>query len=304
MMTGDKRTNFLTIIILVLLILSALCVSAQKQQNELSIYSGGGLATFCFQPLIKNASSMGYGGDAGVGFTGFISPHWGIYIGAGAGIFNVKNNINNFIFITPKQEDCEGYLYDLYTTLNGYKETHKAIFLSIPLMLQFQTKMGHSLNWRKNKRVGYYAMAGAKALFLFSNNYTSEITSLYNTAYYPEFDNWINSLPILGLGPFDGHNTSGKLKFGILAMVTFETGAKWRIGKNLFLYTGIYFDYGLNDPNKKKRKVPESFTWALPEEFENFTLLKFTNRINLMTVGLKLRLALMQPPIREPCHHY
>jgi hypothetical protein len=41
----------------------------------------GGFAAFCFQPMQKNASSMGYGGDAGLGFTGFITPNWGIHTG-------------------------------------------------------------------------------------------------------------------------------------------------------------------------------------------------------------------------------
>ena len=86
--------------------------------------------------IIKNNSSMGFGGDAGVGYTAFFNQNWGIHIDAGLGFFNVKNKIDDFLFITPDQKDCEDYLFDLHTTLHDYQETHKAIFLTVPLMLQ------------------------------------------------------------------------------------------------------------------------------------------------------------------------
>ena len=274
------------IVIFLLFVLSLLRVTAQKQEYEFSIYAGGGFAAFCFQPIIKNASSMGYEGDAGVGFTGFISPNWGIHTGVGFGFFNIKNKVNNFPFITQNHDIC-GYLSDLHTTITDYKETHKTIFLNLPLMLQFQTKMKQSGNWKKGKKVDYYAMTGVKVLFLFNYHYTSEIASLDNKAYFPEFNNWITSLPSEGLGSFNGNNATGKLKSGILAMFAFETGAKWRIGEKLFLYTGVYFDCGLHDFTKKYRS-----SYTSPEQLKELTLLNFTNRMNVMIVGIKLRLSI------------
>jgi hypothetical protein len=279
--------------------LGVLNTSAQKPQNEFSICGGGGLAVFCPQPVSKGFSSMGYASNAGAGFTGFFSPRFGIHTGVEVGFFDVRNSINHFMSVT-KKDDC-GF-YDLHTTVKDYKETHKALFLSIPLMFQFQTKMGYSFNWKKNKKVGYYLMAGAKAQFLINYSYTSQIASFSNAAYYPEFDNWVHSNPILGLGVFNNISATGKLKFGILALTSAETGAKWRIGKNIFLYTGLYFDYGLNEPTQKSRNMSDNFIISLSEEFKNETLLKFTDRINLMTVGIKLRLAFLQPPKKESCN--
>jgi hypothetical protein len=197
------------------------------------------------------------------------------------------------MFITPNRKDCEGYSYDLHTTFNKYKETHRAIFLSVPLMLQFQTNM-KSMNLKKANKVDYYVMAGIKAQFLFNYNYTSGITSSNDTAYYPKFDNWITSLSILGLDPFDGN--SGKVKFSILAMFAFETGAKWSIGKTVFLYTGIYFDCGLHNPTKHIRYS----NYSTLENLTDFTLLKFANRTNLMAVGVKLRLAFWKIRTKQP----
>ena len=282
--------------------LSALSVSAQrpqKPQNEFSIYGGGGPAFFSFQKPVSGASSMGYGADAGVGFTGFLSPNWGLHVGVGLGVFNVKNQVNQLPFITPGQTDCEGYLYDLYTTLNDYKETHKAVFLSVPLMVQFQTKMGQTSHWKRYKRVGYYAMAGAKAQILFNYKYTSEIDSLHNMAYYPDFDNKIDNQPALGLGTFDGNSVSEKMDFGVLAMLAFETGAKWHISKDLFLYTGVYFDYGLNDLTQKSR-TPYS-DYNTPETITDLALLKFSDKTTLMAAGIKLRLAFISFSKRGRC---
>jgi len=288
-----RKIDFPIITIALFFALSTWCVSAQKPENEFSIYGEGGFAAFRFQPMIKNASSKGYGGDAGVGFTGFISPNWGIHTDVGIGFFNVKNTVNSLTFITSGQTDCEGYLYNLHSTLNNYKETHKAIFLTVPLMLQFQTKMN------QNQKVGYYALAGGKAQFLFNYKYTSKIALFNNAAYYPEFDNWITSLPILGLGVFEGNSAAGKLEFGILAMLAFETGAKWRISESVFLYTGAYFDYGLHEPTQKIREPYKNYT--SPEQLKEPALLAFTDRLNLMTVGIKLRLGINpQSPFSKP----
>ena len=277
------------IVITLFFVFSVLWVSAQKQEHEFSIYAGGGFAAFCFQPTIKNASSMGYGGDAGVGFTGFISSNWGIHTGIGVGFFNVINTVNSFVFVTHNKIIC-GYPSDLHTTLSDYKETHKTIFLTVPLMLQFQTTMEQYGNRKKGKKVGYYAMTGVKAQCLFNYKYTSEIASLNNKAYFPEFNSWLTSFPSEGVGSFNGNNASGKLKFNILAMFALETGAKWRIGDKLFLYTGVYFDCGLHDFTKKYRKRDDYYTSH--EQLKELTLLKFTDRMNLITIGIKLRLGI------------
>jgi hypothetical protein len=295
-----KGVSLLTKILLLFFALSACRVSGQKPQNEISVYAGGGVAAYCFQPKVKNASSIGYGGDAGVGFTGFFSPHWGIHIGAGVGFYQVTNKVKNFIFVTPEQADCEGRLYNLHTALNDYKEVHKPFFMSVPLMLQFQTKMNQSYNWKKDKKWGYYAMAGLKAQLMFSYNYTSEIAVLNNAAYYPEFDNWITFLPTLGLGTHTGISVSRKLNFELLAMFAFETGAKFRIGKITYLYTGVFFDCALHDPVKKYRKPYRNDTSS--ERIIDLTLLEFAKKANLMAAGIKLRLAFLIPPKEGPCY--
>jgi hypothetical protein len=159
--------------------------------------------------------------------------------------------------------------------------------------------MNQSFNWKKDKKAGFYVMAGAKALFLVNYNYTSEIALLNNAAYYPEFDNWIYEQPAFRLGVFDGNSASEKLKFSILAMLAFETGAKWRIGRNAFLYTGVYFDWGLHEPTKKYREPYKNYYY--PEHLNDLPLLSFADRKNLISVGIKLRLAFFRSLRLDTC---
>jgi hypothetical protein len=199
-------------------------------------------------------------------------------------------------------EDCEKYLFDLHTTLNDYKETHRTMFLNIPLMLQFQTKQNQSLNWKKGEKAGYYVMAGAKAFFHVNYKYTSEIASLNNSAYYPIFDNWIESLPEFGIGYFEGNKVEKKLKINILAVFAFETGIKWRIGKNIYLYTGAYFDCGLHDATKKNRTPYSVYTY--PEHLTELTLLDFAKKMNIMAAGIKIRLSIFRYITVDPCPYW
>jgi len=279
----------LTVFLIMLFFSSSLSVSAQRFPHEISVHCGGGFDAFVCQKPISKVSSRGFGGDVGVGFTGFFDQNWGIHTGVGFGFSNIKNEVDQFKFITLEQEDCEGYLYNLHTTLNDYSERHKTMFVSIPLMVQYQTKLQPISYRQRDKKAGFYAMAGAKALLLVNNNYTAEVSSLYNIAYYPKFNNWISYQPEMGLGNFVGKGVSNKLKFNVLAMFAFETGFKWQFGKKVLLYTGAFFDLGLHDTTKKQRISHKNFTSQ--ERLTDLELLDFAKRMNLVAVGVKLRLA-------------
>jgi len=301
-------------LILVLFVFSCLHLSAQKTPHEFSIYGGGGFSFFAYSPpLLRNVSSGGFSGDAGVGFTGFVSPQVGFHIGAGFGMYNVKAKIGNLKAITPGliDEANYNYLFDLHTTLSGYTETHKAIFMSVPVMLQFQTKQKQEWIWKRSEMKGFYAIGGVKVNLLLKNEYEAQFATLTNLAYYPELDNWHGTQTFAGLGVFDGSSAGGDLKLGVHVVFAFESGMKWRIGKNLFLYTGAFFDCGLNDPTKDSREPLSDYTYAKYltyinpltdlNDLKGFTLLKFSDKINLMTAGIKLRLAFFKIPEREPC---
>jgi len=281
-----------------LLALSTTDASAQRYPSEISIYGAGGFNIFAVQKPVNKTSSSGYGIDAGVGYTYFFSENLGLHTSVGFGYFNTTNKLNSLSFVTPDQKnDCDENIYDLYTTLNYYSENHKAMYLSVPLMVQYQTRMQPLSNRTRKNNAGFYAMAGAKALFMVSNEYTTEVASLYNKSYYPQFNNWISDQPELGLGLFKGNRVTDKLAFKVLPVASLEAGIKWQFGKKVILYTGAYFDIGLFDYTKKHR-VPYS-NFISQEHLTEFSLLEFSNKMNLMAGGVKVRVAFLGSKSRK-----
>jgi hypothetical protein len=282
-----KKTIILTAI---LFAISTLDVSA-KAPNEVSIWGGAGYSFFHFKPTVSGASSKGYSGDLGIGFTGFITNNLGFHIGAGVALYSLTGKKDSLNVFSSGLTDSNGYTFDLYSELTGYSETHKLLCISVPLMIQFQTEPRPAYSRRMALENCFYAMAGVKVNIVFDNQYETKVATLHNKAYYPKLDNWAGTQKFAGLGAFNGNNADGNLKY-VLPIFTLEAGMKWRIAKNMFLYTGAYFDYALNSFTKNERDNIENYT--SPTEFDNLSLLAFTEDMNVTTVGIKLRLSFVQ----------
>jgi len=281
-----------------LLAVSTSSTFAQRYPSEISVYGAGGFNIFVVQKPANKTSSAGYGIDAGVGYTYFFSENLGLHTSVGFGYFNTTNRLKSLSFVSPDQKnDCDDNIYDLYTTLNYYSENHKTMYLSVPLMLQYQTRMQPLSNRNRKNNAGFYAMAGAKALFMVNNEYTTEVVSLYNKSYYPQFNNWISDQPELGLGLFKGNRVTDKLAFKVLPIASLEAGIKWQFGKKVILYTGAYFDIGLYDYTKKQRVPYSNFT--AQEHLAELSLLEFSNKMNLMAGGVKVRVAFLGTKSRK-----
>jgi hypothetical protein len=303
-----RTTTIVTKLTLMLFALGSLSVAAQKPGHEFSVYVAPGISTYCFQPPTKGVNfaafsretikenkpgykvntSVGFSGDFGVGFTGFISQQVGINVNAAVGLFNVKSKVNTYNIIYD-YKDNYGVVYDKHIKLINYTEIHKSAYVSIPVMLQFQTKQKQYWNWTRSQKAGFYAMGGVKLHLLFNNKYEASVDSLCTAAYFPIEGSVQGTQIFAGLGGFNGGGTSGNLDFGLLVNLAFEAGVKWRIDNNIFVYTGIFFDCALNDPIKDSRQPYEKY--SSEEDFRDLTLMKFSQRANLMVVGVKLRFA-------------
>jgi len=295
-----KTANSAKKLFLLLLMMSSLCVIAQrgKPPHEFSLNAGGGVSTYAFSPVQKGSSSIGYNFDIGIGFTGFVGQQFGIHVGAGLGQFNVKSKIKELYTRTPNLydelwTDERAKYFDLHTTLKDYTDIHKSLYISIPIMLQFQSIQKQYWSWKNTQRAGFYAMGGIKLLLWVNNKYEARVPSMYNLAYFPEMDNWADSPWFKGFGTFEGNTVEGKFDFGVLATFSLELGVKWRIENNMFIYTGAFFDCGLYDPIKDSRKPFGDFKDGLDavKLLEEVTILKHSDRANLMAVGIKIHFA-------------
>ncbi|MCL2435542.1 MAG: hypothetical protein FWD09_05315 [Lentimicrobiaceae bacterium] len=297
--------------ILTLFAITALCVSVSAQRqikapNEFSIF-GGGAYTFIYfqQPFdgVHGISSKGFGADLGVSFTAFAGKYVGFHIGLGMGTYNIKALVDSFTFVTPNYASAPNLFgddqpYDLYTTLSGYKEKHTIYFLTIPLMLQFQTVPKSKSAYYSGIKKSFYAMTGVKLNFLIKKQYEVEIEELKNIAHFTQLDNWAGTQIFAGLGRFKGNTSYGQHEI-FMPVFTFEAGIKWFISNNANLYTGAYFDCGLNDPTKSIRKPASNYTSE--NKLADLSLLEFYNNSFLMGVGIKLRLAFFNSSKYVPC---
>jgi len=266
-------------------ILAQISFSAPTQRpfNEFSIYGRAGIPLL----LQKDASSTGFEGAVGAGFTTFVSQRLGFHFGVGFGFKNVRTHVDYLETSTFGLIDANGFLFDKHTTLSGYIETKQNFFFEIPLMLQFQTGL-------QERRFGFYAKGGAKIQFLHQTSYSSRIETLTNLAYYPELGNWSATQTFANLGDFDGNSTSGNFNLDLFTRLVFEAGIKWRIRENRFVYTGMFINHNLRDFAQNHRMPLGEFT--APEHLTNFSLLNFSDQINFTTIGVQLRLAFARPP--------
>ncbi|MCL2028261.1 MAG: PorT family protein [Bacteroidales bacterium] len=259
----------------ILLAVASTQLSAQKPSNEFVVHTGGGLPV----SLSKEASTAGFSGEAGVGFTVFLNRYMGVHLAAGWGISNMDIRVDSLRTLTRGLLDANGEYFDLHTNMSDYSEHQRTTFLSIPVMLQFQSNLAPH---------GFYAMGGTKILFRYQTTYESGVATFYNAAYYPAADNWAATQKIAGLGLYDGRITTGSFDLALHVALAFEAGMKWRVGKNAILYTGAYLDYGLTDPVKNQRKSLNDY---IAPDLHSTPLLAFADKINSTTAGVKLRLS-------------
>jgi len=73
-----------------------------------------------------------------------------------------------------------------------------------------------------------------------------------------------------------------------------EEGRKWRLIDKLLLYAGAFFDFGLNNAANANR-TPLCNHIAV-EHLTGFKLLEFSNKMDLISVGIILRLAFFREP--------
>ena len=295
----------LTITIVTLFAAMSMQLSAQEIKHEFSVHVGGGLSSLSYK-LSEGDRSGGFGGDFGVGYTflqvkeravetGRVSYlNWGIHSGIGLGLYNAKANLDNTKTVIKDLDDGDDYFsaFDLRTTLSDYNETQKTMFLNIPVMGLFQLDK-------------FYAMGGVKIGIPLNGKYSVKNPTLTNKAWYPELQNEIDAPRFRGLGKFDDKSFDGTLDLGVAVMLSLEAGYKWSIADNISLYTGAYFDYGLNNVDKSNKKTFVNYTIEKNNtaDFTTNSVLAsysdsknksttFTDKVNVMAVGIKVRVAM------------
>lgn len=286
-------------------------------RHEFSIHAGGGLSSLWnYSPNVGDyESSIGY--DVGVGYTFFFTPKWAISSGVSAAFFTSKYAYDQPAF-GDNYETNDGKM-DFYFsyTIKGYTETQQILFLTIPLMVHFET--------RATATSKFYTAFGGKVGIPLGSNYKNSINELVtryresSPSYESDEAGYFYGPKFMGFGTFNPSEVPGStgsikpLQTAFFASA--EVGMKWALSNEWSLYTGVYIDYGLNHissiPAEDKSqlityKVPiddpdvdytyDPASMLLAKKADNTP---FVDKVAPVSTGIRLTLAFKKMPSKK-----
>ena len=269
-------------------------VTFAQTRHELSIYGGGGLSSLNYKLHNINNDAITYrpGGMAGIGYTFYFSPRWGISTGIELTTYRSESDHYSLMDTYQSVDDYKDS-FDFSIQQKGYSEKQTATYLNIPLMLRF----------RAQANTGFTAALGGKIGIPVKGEYEYSYNSLVTKAYYPRENVSYEDLDFRGIGQFGGGSGKGDLEFDIAFMLAAEAGMNWSLGGKMYVYSGVYADYGLNNINQgDKRDTFLPYNAENPVDFRNNSILKskynhywdqdkaFTERVNPLALGIKVKL--------------
>ncbi|MDR0715014.1 MAG: hypothetical protein LBF89_12280 [Bacteroidales bacterium] len=279
------------------LLISAVAV-AQQPEHEFSVYGAGGLSTLRYTPS-TGVRSEGTGGLLGIGYTWYYYKNWGVVTGIELSQFSARTE-NITLEDRYKAIDADGASFEFRSKVVNNSENQTVVMLQIPFLLQYENMFG--------KNYGWYCMGGTKVCFPLKSAY--RVSSSLTTSGYYEKEQWTyEEQTFAGFGRFSG-NGDGKLHFKIVVLASIETGMKWRLEEGLFLYGGIYCDYGVDNMlrNRKSNRLVEYDIHRLAEynagrseafrpnsiltaKYANDNRLVYiTEKATLLSAGVKLKI--------------
>lgn len=281
-----------------LLAMLSVTAFAQLPKHEFTIDAFGGVSQLNYKLNPDFAgSNVTYpikpGGGAGIGYTWFFAPKFGLRTGAEFALYRGEFSAskNPWEFYKMENGDLYGLFWTNISNLNGsseiskdlitLKETQTLYSIQIPLMLEFITPV-NALGTNH-----FYAALGARFLFNVTGSYKRSV------------DGWLTEFPdgnpdgkfgmemvgdeeaLTFQRPIFGSNMSAddyasrRVYMGQLAyqterrdysdegkfmpgrfnvLASGELGFRWRLAPKLALYTGLYFDYGILSMIQSARK--------------------------------------------------
>ena len=263
-------------------------------RHEFSFNTGGGVSGFQTRPTIGKDHWKGTA-TLGLGYHYSFHPNWGIGSGVNLTAYNGKITIKDYDQRQAAINTLTDNAFDFLVSSSNYEETQRAMMITIPLMVQYQ----HKYKYQFKEKMNLYAALGFKAGIPVSAKSKSK-GNFSTKGYYPNLNVTYENLPDYGFvtnQPFPENKTNLGLKTAVMASA--ELGAKYPLGKNISLYTGIYTDYGLNNMLNKKNAANNLviFQSNTPAQFAyNAAINSYARKMKPFAVGITLRFAFSNLP--------
>lgn len=265
--------------------------SFAQSKQEVSVYGSGGISALKYTTSLGKQEN-GIGGQFGLDYTYFFTEKIGFSSGLEIAIFNSKMDFDE---LSDKYmvKDIHGDEFEFRTKVTNYKEKQNTTYLNIPLLFRFETG--------KNNK--FYTAAGGKIGIPLGGNYNVSSATIKNTGYYIFEDHEYTTQEFMGFGTFSDRLPNDEIKFKISFSLSTELGMKWKLKNGLFLYTGTYVDYGMNNIlDESDGKPLVEYNAISPRDFIINSPLKsqytregkqsaFVEKVKPISIGIRLRLA-------------
>ena len=284
---------------LLVAILLLLAVKTQAQ-HEISVEAGGGISTLSYDVLFGDQKN-GWAGEFGAAYAFFFSPNFGIRSGINLSYYHAKATLSNF---SDSYDTFDGEEYfEFRYAIDRYEEKQYALYLNIPLMVQFQQGNRHK----------FYGAIGGKLGFPLLGKYKTTNNSFKTSGYYPSLNVELEEPAFMGFGTFSDMHEKNDFDLHVITMLSLEAGVKWQLSESFYLYTGAYFDYSLTNIVKNNFDKP-LIKYNLDSPDRRFTIngiptsnytdsndkvLSLTEKIHPMAFGIKVRISTMLKNGRE-----
>ncbi|WP_428233137.1 OmpA family protein [Flavobacterium sp.] len=212
--------------------------SATIQAQEFNLKINGGPSGILYDSAIGNGK-LKSGGGIGLGYTYFLSSHWGIATGIDVMYNQNSFQLNDANTITSYEVDDQTSAFEYRVTPLKYKEDQHFISVAIPLFLQYRTEVA--------SKTQLYFGFGGKILFPGKQTIKASASELQLSGYYPDLNLLVDDLPSHGFGKVSNWQDKTTISLKPLFLLSAETGLTFKIKEKTQLYTGVYIDYGWSD---------------------------------------------------------
>ncbi len=281
------------ILIILAFAFSASIYAQDEQTHEFSISASGGLSALKYS-VAGGTAKNGMGGGVGLGYTYNFTENWSIVTGLEFNLYKSKytTDVLNVQYqiptpaITPTPPLGANTDFFFNASFSNYEEKQSLGMLTIPIMAQYGCEMGYSGH-------KLYAALGMKIGIPLAAKYktTANILSTWGYSEYTGQDYNQDH----GFGTTNNFSTDGKFELKPSYMLAVELGMRWNTGEMSRFYTGIYFDYGLNNMQKSNDKNIIEYNPSNPDDYSYNSILQsnITDKIQSLSFGVKFRFALL-----------
>ncbi len=272
-----RRVFFLTI-----LLLAAHMLTAQNFYHEVSVGGGFGLSTLRYD-FSQGSRDNGLGGYVGLGYSYNFHYNWAMVTGLEfefSGASASSDGIDYTYSITPTYPQA-GYDFLYRTRGENFEETHRVVYMNIPLMLRGRYEIGEHF---------LYGAAGLRLGLPISSSHSGSIRNAVTTG-YSEYSQQVHSNePENGFSTYATLNSSGNLDLKAYLSLALEVGAEWSVTQGCKLYSGLYFNYGFTNISADTKQPLLGYQSGTMPKLNSVTAV--VDKVRIMSFGVTLRFAM------------